>query len=75
MNQTIYIKLLDEGVNVWRPVAAKQIRNDNSFMILLPPYNSIPLGENWEFEPGTLVLTKEVILDGNLVRVAYKKID
>lgn len=75
MNQIIYVRLIDEGVDVWRPVVAKQMSPDGLFFILPFPSNTIPIGENWEFAPGTHVLTKEIKLEGNQVRVAFKKID
>lgn len=74
MSQTIYVKLLDEGVDVWRPVLAESGTDVNSFLILPSPANAVPPGEDWEFKPGTRVLTKEMKLEGNLVKVAYKQI-
>ncbi|NUN04476.1 MAG: hypothetical protein HUU57_01830 [Bdellovibrio sp.] len=74
MSQTIYVKLLDEGVDVWRPVLAENGPDANSFLILPHPTNQMSSGEEWEFKPCSRVLTKEIKLEGNLVRVAYKKI-
>lgn len=74
MDNTIYIKLLDEGIDVWRPVLAQRLDGE-LFLILLAPYNLVPSDEQWEFLPGSHVLTKEIVLDGGLVRVAYQKID
>ncbi len=47
---TIHVKLLDEGVDVWRPVKAIQER-DNIYIIEGP----IPIDEKWEFAPGDRV--------------------
>ena len=72
MNETIFVRLLDEGVDVWRPVLGKKGQS-NSFWILAAPFNVIPDGEHWEFPPGSHVLVKETALDGETVKVAYEK--
>lgn len=48
--RTVYIELLDEGVDVWRPVDAEVEDGD---LMLLPP--EAPSGERWAFPPGSLV--------------------
>jgi len=48
--QTIYVELLDEGVQVYRPVEATP-HEDGSFQ--LP--DSTPVDEVWAFEPGSRV--------------------
>ena len=48
----IYVRLLDEGVEVWRPAEARQ-EADGAFTILWP--SPEPPGENWEFAVGTRV--------------------
>jgi hypothetical protein len=61
-NDIVYIKLLDEGTIVYRPVPAFRIDsniyqiNGNEF------YN--PDDENWEFIPGTIVNVEPKILSG-----------
>jgi hypothetical protein len=47
---TIYVELLDEGVDVWRPVQAEQ-QPDATF--LLPEHT--PEAETWRFPPGSKV--------------------
>lgn len=74
MNLTIYVKLLNEDVDVWRPVLAEMEKDTNSFLILPFPANSIPQGEQWEFKPGTRVLIKEINLENKIVKVASKEI-
>lgn len=71
MNETIYIRLVDEGIDVWRPVTAKKGSMPNSFFILPAPHNIIPPGESWEFSPGSYVLVRESILEEQKVNVAY----
>ena len=48
--QTIYIELLDEGVDVWRPIEAEAETED---IYRLPPH--APEGEAWRFAPGSRV--------------------
>lgn len=53
---TIYVFLLDEGVEVWRPVKALKLK-DNTYLIL--SNQIVPRDEEWEFEPGTTVIAEE----------------
>jgi hypothetical protein len=45
----IFVQLLYENVDVWRPVKAEQIASDR-FRIVEQPYDRRT--ERWEFEPG-----------------------
>lgn len=47
---TVYIALLGEGVDVWRPAAAEQVA-PNLFRLLGP----VPPSESWQFQPGEVV--------------------
>jgi hypothetical protein len=49
VTRTVYIELLDEGVEVWRPVEA--VEDGDAF--LLPV--TAPEGEHWRFAPGSRV--------------------
>jgi hypothetical protein len=49
-SSTVYVALLDEGVDVWRPAAAEQIA-PYLFRLLGP----VPPGECWQFQPGEVV--------------------
>jgi hypothetical protein len=65
---TIYVRLLDEGTDVFRPTQF-EVLQDGLFRILpTPEYD--PDDEVWEFAPGCIVrgVTKE--LDGEVVLVA-----
>jgi len=55
----IYVALLEEGTDVWRPVMAKQI-TDKSFLIL----GEVPAEESWEFAPGSQVRCEEHVFSG-----------
>jgi hypothetical protein len=50
--KTIYVALLDEGIDVWRPVVARTLAPD-TYLILDENYDRKV--EAWQFEPGTLV--------------------
>jgi hypothetical protein len=62
--QTIYVLLKDEGVDVWRPVSAKQV-GPAVFEIMTQPE---PATEEWEFRPGTRVKVEERFLTGGSQR-------
>jgi hypothetical protein len=48
--QTIYVELLDEGVDVWRPVQA-ELESDDIFRL---PHTAAA-SETWRFPPGSRV--------------------
>jgi hypothetical protein len=50
---TIYMQLVDEAVEVWRPVEAT-VMSDNIFRVEGP----VPADEEWEFPPGSIVRCK-----------------
>ena len=54
--ETINLALLDESVDLWRPVAARKVAAD---AYLIPDQNSDRKAETWQFEPGTLVRCRE----------------
>jgi len=49
----VYVRLLDEGTDVWRPVSATPLP-DGTFR-LLEPTGYDPITETWEFPPSTKV--------------------
>ena len=56
MTERIYIPLLDEGADVWRPVEARKIGPD-TYVI---PHDSDPAAhaETWAFPPGSTVVCR-----------------
>ena len=59
----IYVALLDEGVQVWRPVAAEHL-GGTRYRILPQTYDASD--ERWEFIPGDEVVCEWVRLhDGD----------
>ena len=47
---TIFVYLLDEGTDCWRPVEAEDL-NNGTFRIISENSED----ENWQFEPGDIV--------------------
>ncbi len=66
---TIYVALLDEGIDVWRPVEAKKLSPDR-YLIVDQDYD--PGIERWEFEPGTVVTCRKQRRDGRQMLVAME---
>ena len=70
MNVTIYVSLLDEGTDMWRPVSAEHVRNNIYRITGGPPDDT----EGWpQFAPGDTVRCRHQTLNGCLCLVAYKK--
>jgi len=66
----IYVALLHEGVDVWRPVQAERV-SDSTYRILNQHYDrSI---ESWQFEPGDVVLCEMVESSDGRILAATKK--
>ena len=65
--ETIYVPLLDEGIEVWRPVAARKVATD-TYLILDQNYDREV--ETWQFEPGTLVRCRKKRRNDHRILVA-----
>jgi hypothetical protein len=50
---TVYVRLLDEGTEVFRPSTAVPL-GENVYQLLRPEFYD-PEDEHWEFEPGARV--------------------
>lgn len=72
MNRTyrIYMRLLDKGVEVWRPVVARHL-HENAYRILDQCYDREI--ETWEFEPGDDVICEQIWLYEGEVRAATRR--
>ena len=68
--QEIYVPLLDEGVNVWRPTKAEQLPDGTYRVLATPDYD--PDDEKWEFPPGTKVIGEMRNLSAGRVLVAAR---
>jgi hypothetical protein len=71
MRVTIYVQLMEEGTEAWRPVAAEQA--GERFLIL----GAVPEEEIWEFQPGTKVFCRRKRFQGDTEDslVAYRVAD
>jgi hypothetical protein len=61
---TVYVALLDEGVDVWRPVQAEHVRGD-----LYRLTGERPDDEVWPFSPGDVVSCHIRTLSGDSARL------
>ena len=66
--RTIYVRLLSEGTDVWRPAEARP-GGDGRFVLSTPP-DYDPSVETWEFPPGTIVRCEPRELSAGAVFVA-----
>jgi hypothetical protein len=64
---TIYVYLLDEGTDVWRPVQAERLA-DGRYRLL----GFMPDDECWEFPSGSVVRVRLKMLSGGNELVAER---
>lgn len=69
---TIYVYLLDEGTDVWRPVDAIHMKGD---IYQIKPESRIPKTETWQFLPGDIVRCEEKLLSKGNSLVAVEKVE
>ena len=63
--EVIFVALLDESVEVWRPVRAER-EQDNIFRIADQPYDRAD--EAWQYEPGDRVVCELILTsDGEIL--------
>lgn len=67
--ENIYVGLLNEGIEVFRPVKAEHLYVD----VWRISEQVIPEGETWEFQPGQKVNVKGREIEGVWSLVAYKR--
>jgi hypothetical protein len=64
----IFVPLLNEGTDCWRPVNAKE-HSEGVFEVL----GIIPAGEEWQFSPGERVRCRaKIFADGSTAPVAFE---
>ena len=68
--ETIFVSLLDEGVDVWRPVHAVHVR-DNLYRILDQAYDRDL--ETWQFVPGDEVICDMIASSDGRILAAVRK--
>ncbi|MGC3998590.1 MAG: hypothetical protein QM767_14460 [Anaeromyxobacter sp.] len=64
----VYVRLLGEGIEVYRPAPATPVGADA--VLLLEPEGYDAADEEWEFTPGTLVRVERRVLGGSDTLVA-----
>lgn len=73
MKSEIYIQLVNEGTEVWRPTKGLKLEGDLYKILKTNNYNSED--ENWEFKPGSIVKCKFRIISGSKCLVAIERVD
>jgi hypothetical protein len=69
MREVIYMPLVDQGVECWRPVHAGHLRDD----IYEVEVDEEPYGEHWAFPPRAHVRCREhVFSDGHRGLLAFE---
>ncbi len=64
---TIYVKLLDEGTDVWRPVTARHLHG-RCFLIVEEPIDD----EVWEFPCNSAVICEQKRRNGSDCEIAVR---
>ena len=71
IESSIYVKILDEMVEVWRPVRAEALGG----MVFRIRLDQPTFGEVWEFKPGETVVVENQIKSGGEVAIAVRRFD
>jgi hypothetical protein len=71
--ERIFIPLLDEGVNVWRPTQAEPLADGTYRVLPTPDYD--PDDEAWQFPPGSRVVCEVKKLSDGEVLAAVRLAD
>ena len=71
-SDTIYVRLIGEGVDVYRPVPATRVAPRT--YVLKGKELFVPDDEDWEFGPGATVMVERRILGGESVLVAISSL-
>jgi hypothetical protein len=66
----IYVRLLEEGTQVYRPVPAKHL--GSSIYLIDPQVQYNVTDETWEFPPGSRVVVTKKLLSGETQLVAIR---
>ena len=67
----VYVELLGEGVDVWRPIRAKNL-GFGIYQIVEQPYDRSV--EEWRFVPGDKVVCELVSASGGKILAAVRKV-
>jgi hypothetical protein len=72
-NVSVYVRLLGEGTNVFRPTLGSPVAGSHVRLLATPDYDEED--EDWEFKPGSVVLVQRRRLEGREVDVAVALIE
>jgi hypothetical protein len=70
IKRKIYVRLLDEGTEVYRPISCSYC-GGGTYRIE-GAIGNLDVDEKWEFPIGSLVKCKEKVLDGDVVSLAFE---
>ena len=70
--ETVFVRLLDEGTDVVRPVQAERVVSAN--FRLIEPTDYDPQYETWEFPPACIVRCEARKIDGETLMVAVERV-
>lgn len=70
--RTIYIRLMDEGTDVWRP-AKGCFAYESPLICEVVDFGYDSSIEEWEFEPGVVVTCEVSTINGDEVLIAKSK--
>ncbi len=73
MTRTVYVELLGESVDVWRPVEAERV-TEGAYRLMAPP-DYDPTLETWRFEPGSIVRCEDRPLSDGTFPVAVARVE
>ena len=69
---TIYIRLLNEGIDVWRPAEARLLNERDHIYEIAPLSDYHSLDEEWQFLPGSRVRCGYETHNGESILVAQE---
>ena len=64
----VYVKLLDEGTVVFKPVSAIKLTEETYKLDGWDSYD--PIDEVWEFPPGSIVVIEKQLLETQMALIA-----
>jgi len=70
LNTIIYVRLLDEGIDVWRPIDATEVSH-NTYRLIAQRAED----EKWEFDSGSTVRVEERMFETEPALVAVELVE
>jgi hypothetical protein len=66
---TIFVELLEEGTECWRPVSAERLSEDTYRIV-----DAVPEDEVWQFQPGEIVRCKPRVFSDGIGLTAFESV-